>query len=42
MEEIKIDSIEDALEDIKKGKLVVVVDDEDRDNEGDFIVAAEM
>ncbi|MEL6698982.1 MAG: bifunctional 3,4-dihydroxy-2-butanone-4-phosphate synthase/GTP cyclohydrolase II [Bacteroidota bacterium] len=41
MEEIKIDSIEDALEDIKKGKLVVVVDDEDRENEGDFIVAAE-
>ena len=34
------DSIESAIEDIKEGKLVVVVDDEDRENEGDFIVAA--
>ncbi len=35
-----LDSIESALEDIKKGKLVIVVDDEDRENEGDFITAA--
>ena len=34
------DSIEDAVEDIKRGKLVVVVDDEDRENEGDLILAA--
>ncbi len=33
--------IESAIEDIKKGKIVIVVDDEDRENEGDFIVAAE-
>jgi 3,4-dihydroxy 2-butanone 4-phosphate synthase/GTP cyclohydrolase II len=37
----KLDTIESALEDIRKGKLVIVVDDEDRENEGDFIVAAE-
>ncbi|WP_127124627.1 bifunctional 3,4-dihydroxy-2-butanone-4-phosphate synthase/GTP cyclohydrolase II [Pseudoflavitalea rhizosphaerae] len=35
-----LDSIESAIEDIKNGKLVVVVDDEDRENEGDFITAA--
>jgi 3,4-dihydroxy 2-butanone 4-phosphate synthase/GTP cyclohydrolase II len=34
------DSIESAIEDIRRGKLVVVVDDEDRENEGDFIAAA--
>lgn len=34
------DSIDDAIEDIREGKLVVVVDDEDRENEGDFIAAA--
>ena len=39
--EIKLDSIEDALRDIKKGNVVIVVDDEDRENEGDFICAAE-
>jgi 3,4-dihydroxy 2-butanone 4-phosphate synthase/GTP cyclohydrolase II len=33
-------SIESAIEDIKNGKMVVVVDDEDRENEGDFITAA--
>jgi 3,4-dihydroxy 2-butanone 4-phosphate synthase / GTP cyclohydrolase II len=38
---IKIDSIEEAIEDIKNGKVIVVVDDEDRENEGDFICAAE-
>jgi len=37
-----LDRIEDAIEDIRKGKLVIVVDDEDRENEGDFIVAAEF
>ncbi len=35
-----LDSIESAIDDIKKGKLVIVVDDEDRENEGDFITAA--
>lgn len=38
----KLDSIEDAVEDIKNGKIVIVVDDEDRENEGDFISAAEL
>ena len=38
---IMLDSIESAIADIKKGKLVIVVDDEDRENEGDFIGAAE-
>ena len=35
-----LDRIEDAIEDIRKGKMVIVVDDEDRENEGDFITAA--
>lgn len=35
-----LDTIESAIEDIKQGKLVIVVDDEDRENEGDFITAA--
>lgn len=38
---IKLDSIEAALADFKEGKFVIVVDDEDRENEGDLIVAAE-
>lgn len=38
---IKIDSIEEGIEAIKNGKLIIVVDDEDRENEGDFICAAE-
>jgi len=41
MEEIKLNTIEDAVEDFKEGKFVIVVDDEDRENEGDFIIAAE-
>lgn len=41
MENIKLDSIEEALEDFKAGKFLVVVDDEDRENEGDLIIAAE-
>lgn len=39
--EIKLNSIEEALEDFKAGKFLIVVDDEDRENEGDFIIAAE-
>ncbi len=42
MAEIVLNTIEEALEDIKMGKMVIVVDDEDRENEGDFICAAEM
>lgn len=37
-----LNSIEEAVEDIRKGRIVIVVDDEDRENEGDFIVAAEL
>lgn len=37
---IQLDSVESAIEDIKAGKLIIVVDDEDRENEGDFITAA--
>ncbi|MDG5766774.1 bifunctional 3,4-dihydroxy-2-butanone-4-phosphate synthase/GTP cyclohydrolase II [Balneolales bacterium ANBcel1] len=40
-EEKNFDSIEAAIEDIKAGKMVIVVDDEDRENEGDFVMAAE-
>src|SRR5205085_8474981 len=35
-----LDSVESAIQDIKEGKLVIVVDDEDRENEGDFVTAA--
>ena len=38
---IKLDTIEEALHDFREGKMVIVVDDEDRENEGDLIVAAE-
>lgn len=38
---IRLDSIEEAIDDFKKGKMVIVVDDEDRENEGDLIMAAE-
>ncbi len=41
MSEIKLNTIEEAIEDIKNGKVIIVVDDEDRENEGDFICAAE-
>ena len=41
MEEMKISSIEEALEDFRQGRFVIVVDDEDRENEGDLIIAAE-
>ena len=40
-ENIKLDRIEDAVEDFKNGKFIIVVDDEDRENEGDLIIAAE-
>ena len=39
---IKLNTIADALEDIRNGKIIIVVDDEDRENEGDFICAAEL
>ncbi len=42
MTDFKLYSIEEALEDFKQGKFVVVVDDEDRENEGDLIMAAEL
>ena len=41
MNKIKLDSIEEAIEDFKNGEFVIVVDDEDRENEGDLIIAAE-
>lgn len=41
MQHIKLDTIAEAIEDIKNGKLIIVVDDEDRENEGDFICAAD-
>ena len=40
-QEIKLNTIEEAIEDIKQGKMIIVVDDENRENEGDFIAAAE-
>jgi len=42
MNDIILNTIEDAIEDIKLGKLLIVVDDEDRENEGDFICSAEL
>ena len=41
MEDVKLSTIEEAIEDFREGKFVIVVDDEDRENEGDFIIAAE-
>ncbi len=41
MEDIKLNTIEEAIDDFRQGKFVVVVDDEDRENEGDLIMAAE-
>jgi 3,4-dihydroxy 2-butanone 4-phosphate synthase / GTP cyclohydrolase II len=41
MTTFKLNSIEEAIEDFKEGKFLIVVDDEDRENEGDFIIAAE-
>lgn len=42
MVENKLNEIEEAIEDIKKGKIIIVSDDEHRENEGDFIAAAEL
>lgn len=41
MGNIKLNTIDEALEDIRNGKVIIVVDDEDRENEGDFVVAGE-
>ena len=41
MTKIKLNTIDEAIEEIKNGKVIIVVDDEDRENEGDFICAAE-
>lgn len=41
LEEFKFNTVEEAIEDIKKGKMVIVVDDPDRENEGDLVMAAE-
>ena len=40
MKDVILSSIEEAIEDFREGKFVIVVDDEDRENEGDFIIAA--
>ncbi len=42
MDEIKLNSIPEAVEALKKGEIIIVVDDEDRENEGDFIASAEL
>jgi 3,4-dihydroxy 2-butanone 4-phosphate synthase/GTP cyclohydrolase II len=41
MENFKLNTIEEAIADFREGKFLIVVDDEDRENEGDFIIAAE-
>lgn len=41
LEKFQLNTIEEAIEDIRKGKVIIVVDDEDRENEGDFLAAAE-
>jgi 3,4-dihydroxy 2-butanone 4-phosphate synthase/GTP cyclohydrolase II len=41
-ETINLNTIEEAIEDIRQGKVIIVVDDEDRENEGDFLAAAEL
>ena len=41
MSDYKLNTIEEAIEDFREGKFVIVVDDEDRENEGDLIIAAE-
>ncbi|MDI6765361.1 MAG: bifunctional 3,4-dihydroxy-2-butanone-4-phosphate synthase/GTP cyclohydrolase II [Bacteroidota bacterium] len=40
-EHFKFNSVEDAIKDFQRGKIIIVVDDEDRENEGDFVLAAE-
>ena len=41
MEEIRLNTIDEAIADFREGTFVIVVDDEDRENEGDFIISAE-
>ena len=41
MDNIKLNTIDEAIEDIRNGRFIIVVDDEDRENEGDFVAAAE-
>ncbi|NDV95272.1 bifunctional 3,4-dihydroxy-2-butanone-4-phosphate synthase/GTP cyclohydrolase II [Dysgonomonas sp. 521] len=41
MDKIKLDTVEEAINEIRKGNFIIVVDDEDRENEGDLIIAAE-
>ncbi len=40
MQEIKIETIREAIEDFRNGKMVIVVDDQNRENEGDFVISA--
>ena len=42
MSEIQLNTIEEAIEDFREGKFLIVVDDEDRENEGDFIITDEV
>jgi 3,4-dihydroxy 2-butanone 4-phosphate synthase/GTP cyclohydrolase II len=42
MSDIKLNTIPEAIEDLRNGKIIIVVDDEDRENEGDFLCAAEL
>ncbi|HAI39306.1 MAG TPA: bifunctional 3,4-dihydroxy-2-butanone-4-phosphate synthase/GTP cyclohydrolase II, partial [Maribacter sp.] len=42
LSDIKLNSIEEAIADIRAGKVIIVVDDENRENEGDFLAAAEL
>ncbi|MCJ7466300.1 MAG: 3,4-dihydroxy-2-butanone-4-phosphate synthase [Maribacter sp.] len=42
VKEIQLNTIEEAIEDIRRGKVIIVVDDENRENEGDFLAAAEL
>ncbi|PKP22726.1 MAG: bifunctional 3,4-dihydroxy-2-butanone-4-phosphate synthase/GTP cyclohydrolase II, partial [Bacteroidetes bacterium HGW-Bacteroidetes-21] len=41
MDEIKLNTIEEAIEELRSGRIIIVVDDEDRENEGDFIAASD-
>ena len=41
-DKFKLNTIESAINDIRKGKIVIVVDDKNRENEGDFLAAAEL
>lgn len=42
MEDFKFNTIEEAIEDFKNGKMIIVADDEDRENEGDLICSGQM